>query len=480
MEQNQRLTYEPARAAGEGEARGPKAAAGRILSGMSDLIVSVSGIRGIVGRSLTPDGAVRFGQAFGSHAGRGQPILVARDSRPSGEMLGFAVASGLLAVGCEVLDLGVVPTPTVGFAVRQQRAGGAVMVTASHNPAPWNGLKMFGPDGAVLSAAEGEQVRRRFEAGDFARVGWDGFRRFGAVVAVAADHAAAAAGLADEPAVAAAGFRVLLDGNGGAGGPTGRILLDKLGVHVVPLNVDPTGVFVHEAEPIPAHLTGVAEAVRAAGVAVGFVLDPDADRLALIDERGECVSEEATLALAVRYRLSQRVGPMVVNMSTSRMSGDLAAAAGATCARSAVGEANVVARMREVGAVIGGEGNGGVIDPRVGWVRDPFVGMALILSLMATEKKPLSRLVGELPRYAMLKTKFEVSRDRLPTALAAIRAKWPAAAVDTLDGLRLDGPDWWLHVRPSNTEPVVRVIAEAATREKAEALCREAGAVVTG
>jgi len=295
-----------------------------------------------------------------------------------------------------------------------------------------------------------------------------------------ADHAALAAGLADERVVSAANFAVLLDGNGGAGGLTGRMLLDNLGVNVVPLNVDPTGVFVHEAEPIPAHLTGVAEAVRAAGVAVGFVLDPDADRLALIDERGECVSEEATLALAVKYRLSQQAGPVVVNVSTSRMSADLAAAAGCRCVRTAVGEANVVAGMRAENAVIGGEGNGGVIDPRVGWVRDPFVGMSLILSLMATEKKALSQLVAELPRYAMLKTKFEVSRDRLPAALAAIRAKWPTAAVDTLDGLRQDGPDWWLHVRPSNTEPVVRVIAEAVTAKQAEVLCREAGAVVTG
>jgi phosphomannomutase len=272
----------------------------------------------------------------------------------------------------------------------------------------------------------------------------------------------------------------LLDGNGGAGGPIGLRLLESLGVRAVPLNTDQTGHFAHEAEPIPAHLTGVAEAVRKSGVAVGFVLDPDADRLALIDEAGTCVSEEATLALAVKYRLSQRPGTVVINMSTSRMCEDLARSAGGTCVRSAVGEANVVGRMRSDDAVIGGEGNGGVIDPRVGWVRDPYVGMALILSLMAKERKPLSRLVAELPRYAMLKTKFEVPREKLPAALDAIQKRWPDATVNTLDGLRLDGNGWWLHVRPSNTEPVVRVIAEAANLEQADALCREAGSVVTG
>ncbi len=216
------------------------------------------------------------------------------------------------------------------------------------------------------------------------------------------------------------------------------------------------------------------------GSAVGFVLDPDADRLALIDEHGTCVSEEATLALAVQYRLNQEAGPVVLNLSTSRMAEDVARAAGCTCVRAAVGEANVVARMRAEGAVIGGEGNGGVIDPRVGWVRDPFVGMAFILSLMAETGRPFSELVAKLPRYAMLKTKFEVPRAKLAAAFDAIERRWPAARVNRDDGLRLDGPDWWLHVRGSNTEPVVRVIAEAPTAADAQRLCDEAGAVVKG
>jgi phosphomannomutase len=255
-------------------------------------------------------------------------------------------------------------------------------------------------------------------------------------------------------------------------------LLGELGCEVVQHHCEANGVFVHEPEPTPAHLVDVAPWVKQTESAVGFVLDPDSDRLALIDEQGNCVSEELTLALAVKYRLRQATGPVVVNMSTSRVIEDLATAAGCSFRRSAVGEANVVSLMREANAVIGGEGNGGVIDPRIGWVRDPFIGMALILSLMAEDRKPVSQLVAELPRYAMLKTKFTVPKEKLPAALAAMRARWPDAAENTLDGLRLDGPDWWLHARASNTEPVVRIIAEAPTEPRAKELCDVAGALL--
>jgi phosphomannomutase len=445
----------------------------------SELIVSVSGIRGIVGDSLTPEPAARFAAALGTYL-RGGRVVVARDSRPSGEMLKHAVLAGLFSAGCHADDVGVCPTPTVGIAVRNLGAAGGIQITASHNPAPWNGLKLFGPDGAVLSADRGKQVQQLFESGQFTLARWDGIGTLRVPPGVLDDHARLVLDQVSVAAVAAKRFRVVLDGNGGAGGPLGVQLLQELGCEIVQHNCDPNGVFAHDPEPTPAHLADVAPWVPQTGAAVGFALDPDADRLALIDEKGACVSEELTLALAVKYRLRQKTGPVVVNMSTSRTVQDLATAAGGTFSRSAVGEANVVERMRSTSAVIGGEGNGGVIDPRVGWVRDPFIGMALILSLMAEEGRPLSELVAGLPRYAMLKTKFSVDRARLPAALAAIKAKWPDAAADTLDGLRLDGPDWWLHVRPSNTEPVVRVIAEAPTEERVKALCDEAGAIVTG
>ncbi len=440
----------------------------------TELIVGVSGIRGIVGDSLTPEAACRFAAALGSYLNGGR-VLVARDSRPSGDMLKHAVFAGLQSVGCAVEDLGIAPTPTVGIAVRNLGAAGAIMITASHNPAPWNGLKLFGPDGAVLPPEQGQLVRQIYESDATTRAKWDGIGSIRIPPDVQDDHARAVLEHISAATIASRGLRVLLDGNGGAGGPLGVKLLAEFGCEVVQHRCEADGDFVHEPEPTPAHLAEVAPWVKQSGSAVGFALDPDSDRLAMIDETGTCVSEELTLALAVKYRLKQASGPVVVNMSTSRVIEDLALAAGCPFHRSAVGEANVVAEMRRVNALIGGEGNGGVIDPRLGWVRDPFIGMGLILSLMAEERKPLSQLVSELPRYAMLKTKFTVPRTQLAPALAALRSHWPAAKTDTVDGLRLDGPDWWLHVRASNTEPIVRVIAEAPTEPEAEQFCREAG-----
>lgn len=439
----------------------------------SDLIVSVSGIRGIVGQSLTPDRVAQFGAALGTYL-RGGRVILSRDSRPSGKMLRQAVIAGLTSVGCNVEDIGIAPTPTVGVAVKQLGAAGAIQITASHNPAPWNGLKMFGSDGAVLSAERGLQVKRLFESGPLNYASWDKIGETRVPPDVSEDHVKLACDLVSVANLHAAGFRVLLDGNGGAGGPLGASLLRQLGCEVVEQACDTDGIFQHEAEPIPAHLQDVALQVPHNGAAIGFVLDPDADRLALIDEKGTCISEELTLALAVKYRLQQKRGAVVINMSTSRVIEDLAREANSECIRTAVGEANVVAGMRSSQAIIGGEGNGGVIDPRVGWVRDPFVAMPMILSLMAEFGQPLSELVAGLPQYAMLKTKYAVSKDRLPGVLAGIEHRWPDAKINKIDGLRLDWADRWIHVRSSNTEPVIRIIAEAPTMDEAKALCDQA------
>jgi phosphomannomutase len=445
-----------------------------MAAGPSELIVSVSGIRGIIGESLTPEAACRFAAALGAYLGGGA-VIISRDSRPSGTMLRQAVSAGLMAAGCRVIDIGIAPTPTVGVAVRRLNAAGAIQITASHNPAPWNGLKMFGSDGAVLPADRGRAVKDLFETGRFNLARWDGIGEVRVPPDVLAEHAQLVCDQVSVATVAAGRFQVFVDGNGGAGGPLAAKLLRDLGCEVVEHHCEPNGTFAHDPEPTPTHLVDVAPWVKQSGSAVGFVLDPDADRLALIDETGTCMSEELTLALAVKYRLRQQKGPVVVNMSTSRVIEDIAQAAGCEFFRSAVGEANVVEKMRATQAVIGGEGNGGVIDPRVGWVRDPFIGMALILSLMAEAGMPLSQLAAELPSYAMLKTKFSVSRQTLGEVLAMLERKWPEAQVNRQDGLRLDGPDWWLHVRPSNTEPVVRIIAEAPTTEQAHQLCDEAG-----
>ncbi|MFO0925439.1 MAG: phosphoglucosamine mutase [Gemmataceae bacterium] len=449
------------------------------MSTPSELIVSVSGIRGIVGESLTPQVALAFASALGVHM-QGGSVVVSRDGRPSGAMLRHAAMAGLAASGCEIHDLGVAPTPTVGLAVRTLHAAGGIQITASHNPAPYNGLKLFGADGQVLSASVGQQVRALFEqqASRFVpynEVGTVRYYRQAEEV-----HGDQVLQMVDGGRVRAARFKAVLDGNGGAGGPLGRRLLQSLAVETVGLACDADGFFRHEAEPTAENLRDVCPQVRQHEADLGFALDPDADRLALIDETGRYIGEELTLALAVLFRLRRERGPVVVNMSTSRVVEDIAARFGCPCHRSAVGEANVADKMREVGALIGGEGNGGVIDPRVGFVRDPFAGMAMVLNLMAETNRKLSELVAGLPAYQIVKDKYTVDRGRLPELFPALQKRWPDARVNTVDGLRLDWADRWVHVRPSNTEPIVRVIAEAPQEDAAKALCREVGGLLAG
>jgi phosphomannomutase len=446
------------------------------------LIVSVSGIRGIVGQGLTPAAALAFASALAVHTNGGR-IVLGRDGRPSGTMLRHALLAGLTAGGCEVQDIGVAATPTVGLAVRALAAAGGIQVTASHNPAEWNGLKLFGPDGRVLSAAEGRKVQALFERGEQRRVAWEALGDVRDYHKAEDEHRDRVLQLVDVVRIRAAGLRAFVDGNGGAGGPLARQLLKALQVQTTCQACDADGLFLHEPEPIEANLRAVAPLVARHGADIGFALDPDSDRLALLDETGRYIGEELTLALAARFRLSKERGPVVINMSTSRVTQDVAARYGCRCERSAVGEANVADRMIEVGAVIGGEGNGGVIDPRVGYVRDPFIGMGLILNLMAETGKKLSELVAELPVYHIVKDKYALGEDgprALPRLLDMLTARWPEAKSNRLDGLRLDWPDRWLHVRPSNTEPIVRVIAEAPQADAAADLCREVGALLRG
>jgi phosphomannomutase len=392
----------------------------------SELIVSVSGIRGIIGDWLSPVAAVAFAQALGTYL-RGGRIVLARDSRPSGQMLRHAVIAGLNACGCEIHDLGIVPTPTVGLAVRRLEAAGAIQITASHNPAPWNGMKLFGSDGAVLTAARGKEVKALFDLHSFALVTHDRLGDLRENLQAEDWHRERVLQLVDVTRIRARNFRVLLDANGGAGGPLGQALLDSLQARPVVIGGHPDGDFAHPPEPLAENLGTILPLVPQQQANLGFVLDPDADRLAIIDEQGRYIGEELTLALAAMCRLRQERGPIVINMSSSRVAEDIAKMFGVPCYRSAVGEANVVEKMREVSAVIGGEGNGGVIDPRVGWVRDPFIGIGLVLQLLADTGKPLSQLLAELPSYPIVKDKYTIARDRLPALNAALERRWPEA-----------------------------------------------------
>jgi phosphomannomutase len=446
---------------------------------MAEPIISVSGLRGMVGESLTPEVAIRYVAAFAALTSPGA-MVVARDGRASGSMLAEAVCAGLHAAGRATIDAGVAATPTVGILVRKYRAAGGVQITASHNPPEYNGLKLFSAEGRVIPAEPGQRVLERYRAG---RPEWVPHHRVGAAQPcpdAVSPHLDAVLATVDAQQIRQRRFKVLLDSNHGAGSLLGRRLLEDLGCAVTLLGGDPDGRFDHPAEPTAENLAGVLPAVRQAGADVGFCQDPDADRLAIVDAAGRYLGEEYTLALCVDHVLRQRQGPIVANCSSSRMSEDLARKYGVPFFRSAVGEANVVDLMLAKDAIFGGEGNGGPIDPRVGMVRDSMVGMAQVLEAMAVRGLPLAVLADELPRYEIVKTKIAVPPKKVAAALDALERHFAEARADRLDGLRLDWPGRWLLVRGSNTEPIVRAVAEADDAAEARRLCDEAAHVVAG
>jgi phosphomannomutase len=451
-----------------------------------ELIISVSGLRGVVGESLTTQVAERYAAAFAAELPPG-PVVIGRDGRESGPMFAQAIAESLAGAGREVLDAGVAATPTVGVLVRERKAAGGIQISASHNPPQYNGIKLFSAAGRVIPAAAGQRVQERYRGVSAESSSAAGQRPAGATngsVKLLSDSTTAHLRLVEQicnvDRIRERRFRVVLDSNHGAGSRLGLGLLEHLGCDVTVLGASPDGQFEHPPEPTEANLVTVLNDVTQRQADIGFCQDPDADRLAIIDERGRYIGEEKTLALCVEQVLrSGRLDPVVTNCSTSRMSEDVAKKYGAPFFRSKVGEANVVDMMLEHVAIIGGEGNGGVIEPRVGLVRDSFAGMALVLDAMAARELPLSALADEMPRYAIHKATISVPSEKVPAALDALERGFRGAAADRLDGLRLDWPSGaWLLVRPSNTEPIVRAIAEAATLEEAKSLCERAAQLI--
>lgn len=444
---------------------------------MSEPIISVSGLRGIVGQSLDPLTAVRYTAAFLAGLPPG-PIVVTRDGRGTGPMLADAVRSAVCALGRPVLDGAVAATPTTGVLVRRSAAAGGIQISASHNPPEYNGLKLFSAEGRVIEADEGGRVLERYHRGNFP---WCDHRAVGSGEAIGdtlSAHLELVLAGVDVPRIRQRAFRVLLDSNHGAGSLLGSRLLERLGCETVLLGDVPDGNFAHPAEPTAENLANVSSEVTRAGADIGFCQDPDADRLAVIDEQGRYLGEEYTLALCLDHVLRTRRGPVVTNCATSLMCADIAARYEAPFHRSAVGEANVTAKMHAVGAVFGGEGNGGPIDPKVGYVRDSFVGMALILDAMAARAQPVGQMADELPRYAICKTKFDLAGQHVGSVLDALQRQFADADADLSDGLRLDWPGRWLLVRASNTEPILRAIAEAGSPGEASSLCEAAGKVI--
>jgi phosphomannomutase len=453
---------------------------------MSDtLMVGVAGVRGLVGTDLTPEVVARWAAAFGTWAKSGKVVL-GRDARTSGPMFARAATAGLMSVGCNVIDVGLVTTPTVQLAVEHHRAAGGIILTASHNPIEWNALKFVGPDGIYLGVDAGARVAalaQNANDGSIARAGYDGVGDVTADPDSIARHLDALLKLRalDVKAIRRRRFRVALDTVRGAGGVVMPELLERLGCRVAAINLEPDGHFPRPPEPLPEHLKPLGALVRRHKADVGIAVDPDVDRLALVDERGRAIGEDYTLAFAVRAVLGKRgKGKTVVcNLSTSLVVEDAARECGATVVRSPVGEAHVARTIIAHKAAIGGEGNGGVMYPPLHVGRDAPLAAAFVLALLTRERRTVSDLVASAPRYSIVKDK--VSRGpRLEPVYEGLRRAFAEAAVDTQDGLRLAWPDRWLHVRPSNTEPIIRLIAEAPTVADAQRLTDEGRRLCAG
>ncbi len=444
--------------------------------GSGTLMVSVSGIRGRVGDSLTPEVVARYAAAFGAWSirqGKSKQIVVGRDSRVSGPMFHRIVVGTLQLAGCDVIDIGLTTTPGCQLAVEHHHAAGGLMLSASHNPIEWNALKLIGSSGLFLEASQGAEMRGLLDTG----IPYAKWSEIGTVTTddgASSRHieAVLAVPYIDAEGIRGCKFKVALDCVRGAGATVMPALLQRLGCEVVAINLETDGRFPREPEPIADNLKELEALVKSTGADIGFAVDPDVDRLAIVSDAGKAIGEDYTLALAARLVLRHRKGPVVTNLSTSQVVDDVAHAAGVECIRAPVGEVNVAVRMREVNAAVGGEGNGGVILPEVHLGRDAPLGAALLLQLMLEEKRAVSAVVAELPRYVICKDKLDLPDVSLDTVYGALRSTFADATVDMQDGLRLSWKDRWVHIRPSGTEPIVRVIAEAPDEGAARELVR--------
>lgn len=451
------------------------------MRAITTLKISISGVRGVVGESLTPTLLVRFAQAFGTYTGPGV-IVIGRDTRTSGEMVRQAVVAGLLSSGCRVVDLDICPVPTVQLLVRERRARGGIAITASHNPAEWNALKFINSAGLFLEDAQARQLLDIYHQGEYRKVSGAEMRSVEPSAGAVDRHVEVILDKLGELPRPPGGrkLKVAVDSCNGAGSIVAPRLLEALGVEVVPINVTPDGLFPRGAEPVPENLGGLCAAVREHGCDVGFAQDMDADRLAIVSERGEAIGEEYTLVLATRYVLSHERGPVVANLSTTSALDAVATGFDCPVYRSKIGEANVTAEMVRHHAVVGGEGNGGVIYPRINFARDSLVGMALVLHLLTEAGRTISELMTELPRSCMLKEKMVCRSDRIRAVLQLVRKEYAQWPMDLRDGVKVTTPDGWFLVRGSNTEPIIRLIAEAEDEERARRMIEDVRSRVGG
>lgn len=451
------------------------------------LIKSISGIRGTIGGKsgdgLTPVDVVKFASAYGTWLKRTSPVsnsvVIGRDARLSGEMVSKLVAASLQGVGLNVIDLGLSTTPTVELAVPWEKAAGGIILTASHNPIQWNALKLLNSHGEFISGEEGAEILRIAEEEDFdfeevKKLG--SYRSDNTYLQRHIDHILQLE-LVDKEAIANARFKIVVDAVNSTGGIAVPLLLEALGIspeHIIKLNCDPTGNFAHNPEPLPEHLREIRNELKNGSFNLGIVVDPDVDRLALISEDGSPFGEEYTLVAVADYVLKNQVGNTVSNLSSTAALKDITLKAGGAYFASAVGEVNVVTMMKEQNAIIGGEGNGGVIYPASHYGRDALVGIALFLSHLAKFGKSASVLRKKYPKYHISKNKIELTPDiNVDLILEKITHKYAKQPISTIDGVRIEFDKEWVHLRKSNTEPIIRIYSESETRTTAENLANK-------
>ena len=450
------------------------------------LMVSISGIRGVVGKTLTPEVLVKYASAFAEFCDRGK-IVIGRDGRVTGKMMDELVTSTLLAMGCDVVSLGVAPTPTIQIAVEQLHASGGISVTASHNPMEWNGLKFISDNGMFLTANENERFWSIAESQPPAYADWHHIGRHTEDDSFLRQHDDMVLNLPliDVEKIRSRRFKVVLDCINSAGGYIVPQLLRSLGCTVIEMNCEVSGIFAHMPEPIPENLGELCARVVAEKADMGIAVDPDVDRLVLITERGEPYGEEYTITTVVKHMLEkskrassagnvQPVATVVVNLSTTRAVEDIVTAFGGRLIQTPVGEINVAQKMQEVGALVGGEGSGGVIVPQLHYGRDAIIGIGIVLEQFAEFSGSVSQFKATLPLYSILKTKIDLAGKDPDELLARVRRKFEHNGnVNSEDGLRINMGRTWVHLRKSNTEPIMRIIAEAPTTEEAETLVQK-------
>lgn len=440
---------------------------------MATLMSSISGIRGIVGNGLDPEIIIKYTKAYAEFIGSGK-VVIGRDARITGEMVNQITTGTLLAKGIDVVDIGICPTPTVQFNVKKLKAQGGIAISASHNPNEWNALKLLNGTGQFLSPAEYVQMQKFLADGQSNYKSWDKIGKWTEYSKGIQNHIDAIfdLGIIYVEEIRKKRFKVLVDCVNGAGAYILPDFLKEFGCEVIEMNCEKTGIFPRTPEPLPENLIETMKRVKSAKVDFGIVVDPDVDRLVLISDKGEPFIEENTITQIVQFILSRKKGNVVVNLSTTRAVDDIAAKYGCSVFRSPVGEANVVKKMKEVNAVIGGEGSGGIIFPELHYGRDALVGIALTLQYLSDYGKSISELKKELPQYFIVKKKIEVTKNP-DEVISKLTDNFSNQKINTEDGLRVDFDDHWVHFRKSNTEPIVRIIVEAKSESKAEELSKK-------